>query len=79
MASVTIKDINVHDLSAVAARAAAAGMSTQEYLRRLIAQEAARPALPDELADLAAKRRVRRKPMSMVEFNRVRRAAARSS
>jgi predicted DsbA family dithiol-disulfide isomerase len=79
MTSVTIKDINVHDLDVVASRAAAAGMSTQEFLRRLIAQEAARPALPDELRDLAAKRRAGRKPMAMSEFNRVRRSAVRSS
>jgi hypothetical protein len=79
MANVTIKDVDDNDLATVAARANAAGMSTQELLRRLIAREAARPVVPNELAALAAKRRLGRTPMSMVEFNRVRRAAARTS
>jgi hypothetical protein len=79
MANVTIKEVDDAHLSAVAERASADGMSTQEFLRRLIAREAARPHVPDELAALAAKRRAGRVPLSMKEFNRVRRAAARSS
>jgi hypothetical protein len=78
MANVTIKEVDDSDLGSVAARASAEGMSTQEFLRRLIAREAARPVIPDELAALAAKRRAGRTPMSMNDFNRVRRTASRS-
>ena len=74
VANVTLKDINDADLTAVAARAAAAGMSTQEFLRRLIAREAARPMVPNELEALASERRAGRSPMQMNEFERVRRA-----
>ncbi len=79
MANVTIKDINDSDLEGVARQAAHLGLSTQEFLRRLIAREAARPALPDELADLARQARAERQPMPMAEFNRVRRRAVRSA
>lgn len=79
MANVTIKEVDDSDLRSVAVRAKAEGMSTQEFLRRLIAREAARPIIPNELATLAAKRRAGRTPMSMNDFNRVRRAATRSS
>ncbi|HMQ25097.1 MAG TPA: hypothetical protein PKA98_03850 [Acidimicrobiales bacterium] len=79
MANVTIKDIDDDDLAGVARRAAHLGLSTQEYLRRLIAREAARPALPDELADLASQLRTLREPMTMGEFDRVRRRAVRST
>ncbi len=74
----TIKEVDDGDLSSVAARAANEGMSTQEFLRRLIAREAARPIVPDELTLLAAKRRSGRTPISMNEFNRVRRSTSRS-
>ena len=57
MANVTIKDIDDNDLEGVARQAAHLGLSTQEFLRRLIAREAAQPVLPDELADLARQAR----------------------
>lgn len=79
MANVTIKDIDDGDLEGVARQAAHLGLSTQEFLRRLIAREAARPALPDELTELARQVRAQRQPMPMAEFNRVRRSAARSA
>jgi hypothetical protein len=77
MANVTIKDLNDDDLNAVSQAATVAGMSTQEYLRRMIAREARRPAVPDQLAEIARRRRAGRKPMSMEEFNVARRAALR--
>lgn len=77
MANVTIKDLDENDLSEVSRRASSAGMSTQEYLRRLIAREARRSELPDQLAELARQRRHGRTPMSMDEFAKVRRRALR--
>jgi hypothetical protein len=79
VANVTIKDIDDDDLAGVARQAASLGLSTQEFLRRLIAREAARPALPDELAELARRARVGREPMAMAEFDQVRRRAVRSA
>jgi hypothetical protein len=79
MANVTIKDIDDGDLEGVARQAAHLGLSTQEFLRRLIAREAARPVLPDELTELARQVRAQRQPMPMAQFNRVRRRAARSA
>ncbi len=79
MANVTIKDVDDDDLAGVARQAAELGLSTQEFLRRLIAREAARPALPDELADLASQLRSLREPMAMSDFERVRRRASRSA
>lgn len=79
MANVTIKGIDDGDLEGLGRRAALLGLSTQELLRRLISREAARPALPDELAELARHARSGRTPMPMAEFNRVRRRAARSA
>jgi phage FluMu protein gp41 len=79
MANVTVKDINDSDLDGVARQAAALGMSTQEFLRRLIARQAALPTLPDELAELAREVRATRQPMSMDEYERVRRRALRSA
>ena len=77
MANVTIKDVDAHDLGEVAARAAALGMSTQEYLRRLIAREAQRPAITDQLRVLAEQRRAGRTPMTMAEFSAARKSAMR--
>ena len=79
MANVTIKDIDDSDLEGVARQAAHLGLSTQEFLRRLIAREAARPLLPNELAELARQVRAERTPIPMAEFNRVRRRAVRSA
>jgi hypothetical protein len=79
MANVTIKDIDDRDLQGVARQAALLGLSTQEFLRRLIAREAARPALPDELAELARRARSGRQPMPIAEFQRARRRAVRSA
>jgi hypothetical protein len=73
MPSVTIKSIEPEHLEVVARKAAAAGMSTQEYLRRLIARDAAQPLLPNQLAELARQLREGRTPMTMEEFNRIRR------
>ena len=67
------------DLHAVSAQASAQGLATQAYLRRLIAREAARPVVPDELATLAAKRREGRTPLSMHEFDQLRRVATRAT
>lgn len=78
MANVTIKDVDDDDLERVAGKAAHLGLSTQEFLRRLIAREAALPVLPDELTELARQVRADRQPMPMAEFNRVRRRAVRS-
>ncbi|HYZ98562.1 MAG TPA: hypothetical protein VE575_07405 [Acidimicrobiales bacterium] len=75
MVSVTIKDIDPDGLEVVTRKAAAAGMSVQEYLRRLIARDAAQPLLPNQLAELARQRREGRTPLSMEEFNRIRRRA----
>ena len=74
--SITVKDVDEHDLVELSRRAAAGGQSVQEYLRRVIAHEASRPLLPDELADMAKRRRAGRTPMSMDRFQAVRRKAA---
>jgi len=79
MANVTIKDIDNDALAEVARRAHDLGMSTQEYLRRLIARDASRPRMPDELATLAERVRAERTPMSMDDFDRARRGAIRSA
>lgn len=77
MASVTIKDVSETDLAALAGRAELEGMSVQELMRRLIAREAARPILADELAALVRRHQADRKPMTMAEFNKARRTALR--
>ena len=77
MANVTIKDIDADDLSEVASRATRLGMSTQEYLRRLIAREAQRPVVLDQLRLLAEQRRAGRTPMTMADFDAVRTRAMR--
>lgn len=73
----TIKDVDERDLGEVARRAADAGMSTQEYLRRVIAREANRPMLPHQLAELAERHRSGRTPMPMDRFATERRRALR--
>ena len=73
MANVTVKDIPEDQLAAVSLRAKAEGLSTQAYLRRLIAREAAIPLLPDQLRAIAAEMRATRTPMSMEEFDEIRR------
>ncbi len=77
MANVTIKDIDADHLEAVASHAASLDMSTQAFLRRLIAQEATRPILVDQLAALSERRRTGRPPMSMDQFHTTRRRAMR--
>ena len=77
MANVTIKDIDAGDLGEVASRATLLGMSTQEYLRRLIAREAQRPVVLDQLRLLAEQRRAGRTPMAMADFDAVRTRAMR--
>ena len=79
MANVTIKDVDEHDLGTIALHAKALGLSTQEYLRRLIARDAASPMLPDELRELAAARREGRVPITMEQFNQARRSGLRTS
>jgi hypothetical protein len=78
VANVTIKDIDDGDLGQINAKAGAQGLSTQEYLRRLIAREAALPMLPDELRDLAARRRAGRQPLTMEQFEASRQGAWRA-
>jgi len=73
MANVTVKDIPDDHLAAVALRAKAEGLSMQAYLRRLIAREAAIPLLPDQLREIMAEMRATRTPMSMEEFDEIRR------
>ncbi len=73
MANVTVKDIPEDQLAAVSLRAKAEGLSTQAYLRRLIAREAAIPLLPDQLRAIAAEMRATRTPMTMEEFDEIRR------
>ena len=73
MANVQVKDIPEDQLAAVSLRAKAEGLSTQAYLRRLIAREAAIPLLPDQLRAIAAEMRATRTPMSMEEFDEIRR------
>ena len=73
MANVTVKDIPEDQLAAVSLRAKAEGLSTQAYLRRLIAREAAIPLLPDQLSAIAAEMRATRTPMTMEEFDEIRR------
>ena len=77
MANVTVKDIPDQDLAAITLRAKAEGLSTQAYLRRLIARDAAIPLLPDQLRELTATLRAERTPMSMEEFDAIRRRARR--
>ena len=77
MANVTVKDISDADLAAVTLRAKAEGLSTQAYLRRLIARDAAIPLLPDQLRELMATMRAERTPMTMEEFSDIRRRARR--
>ena len=73
MANVTVKDIPEDQLAAVTLRAKAEGLSTQAYLRRLIAREAAIPLLPDQLREIMAEMQATRTPMSMEEFDEIRR------
>lgn len=73
MANVTVKDIPEDQLAAVSLRAKAEGLSTQAYLRRLIAREAAIPLLPDQLGAIAAEMSATRTPMTMEEFDEIRR------
>ena len=73
MANVTVKDIPDDQLAAVTLRAKAAGLSVQAYLRRLIAREAAIPLLPDQLRAISAEMRATRTPMTMEEFDQIRR------
>jgi hypothetical protein len=77
MANVTVKDVPDQQLAAVTLRAKAEGLSTQAYLRRLIARDAAIPVLPDQLRELMATMRAERTPMSMEEFDDIRRGARR--
>lgn len=79
MANVTIKDLDDADLRGVAERAGRLGLSTQEYLRRMIAREVRRPVVEDQLAALAERRRTGKQPMSLQEFDQARRRALRSS
>ena len=72
MANVTVKDIPEDQLAAVTLRAKAEGLSTQAYLRRLIARDAAVPLLPDQLRAIAAEMRATRTPMTMEEFHEIR-------
>jgi hypothetical protein len=77
MAHVTVKDIPDEDLAAITLRAKAEGLSTQAYLRRLIARDASVPLLPDQLRELTSTLRAERTPMSMEEFDRIRRTSRR--
>jgi len=72
MANVTVKDIPEDQLAAVSLRAKAEGLSTQAYLRRLIARDAAVPLFPDQLRAIAAEMRATRTPMTMEEFDEIR-------
>lgn len=73
MANVTVKDIPEDQLAAITLRAKAEGLSTQAYLRRIIAREAAIPLLPDQLREIMAEMQATRTPMSMEEFDEIRR------
>ena len=72
MANVTVKDIPEDQLAAITLRAKAEGLSTQAYLRRLIARDAAVPLLPDQLRAIADELRATRTPMTMEEFHEIR-------
>jgi len=72
MANVTVKDVPGDHLAAITLRAKAEGLSTQAYLRRLIARDAAIPLLPDQLREIAAELRATRTPMTMEEFDAIR-------
>lgn len=73
MANVTVKDIPDDQLAAITVRAKAEGLSVQAYLRRLIARDAAIPLLPDQLRALTAELQATRTPMTMEEFDEIRR------
>jgi plasmid stability protein len=73
MANVTVKDIPDDQLAAITVRARAEGLSTQAYLRRLIAREAAIPLLPDQIRALTDELIATRTPISMEEFDEIRR------
>ena len=73
MANVTVKDIPDDQLAAIGLRAKAEGLSVQAYLRRLIARDAAIPLLPDQLRALTAELQATRTPMTMEEFDEIRR------
>ncbi len=73
MANVTVKDIPEDQLAAITLRAKVEGLSTQAYLRRIIAREAAIPLLPDQLREIMAEMQATRTPMSMEEFDEIRR------
>ncbi len=73
MANVTVKDIPDDQLAAIGVRAKAEGLSVQAYLRRLIARDAAIPLLPDQLRALTAEMQATRTPMTMEEFDEIRR------
>jgi hypothetical protein len=53
MTDVVIRDVPDEVLAAVDAWAARLGLSRSEYVRRLLAQDAARPQTPVTVADLA--------------------------
>jgi plasmid stability protein len=53
MADAVIRDVPDEVLAAVDARAARLGLSRSEYVRRLLAQDAAGPQTPVTTADLA--------------------------
>lgn len=78
MANVTVKDIPDDQLAAVTLRAKAEGLSMQAYLRRLIARDAAVPLLPDQLRAISAEMRATRTPMTMEEFDEIRKRRRRS-
>ena len=72
MANVTVKDIPEDQLAAITLRAKAEGLSTQAYLRRLIARDAAVPLRPDQRRAIADELRATRTPMTMEEFHEIR-------
>lgn len=71
MANVTVKDIPDDQLAAIGVRAKAEGLSTQAYLRRLIAREAAIPLLPDQIRAITDHLIATRPPISMEEFDEI--------
>lgn len=78
MANITVKDIPDEQLAAVTLRAKAEGLSMQAYLRRLIARDAAVPLLPDQLRAISAEMRATRTPMTMEQFDEIRKRRRRS-
>ncbi|MEP7160782.1 MAG: hypothetical protein ABI746_06740 [Dermatophilaceae bacterium] len=48
--SITVRNVPDHVRDELAGRAARAGMSLQEYLRRMLVQSATRPAVDDLIA-----------------------------